>query len=46
MATGSPPPSSMCPVSRHSPTSDTSSTCSISHGASTWVPVSGWKVGS
>ena len=35
MATGSPPPSSMCPVSRHSPMSERSSTSSISQGAST-----------
>ena len=45
-ASGSPPPIIMCPVSRHSPMSDTSSTRAISHGASTFVPVSGWNVGS
>ena len=38
--TGSPPPSSRCPVSRQSPISVSSSTFSISHTASMYVPVS------
>ena len=45
-ATGSPPPTTKCPVSRQNWASVRSSTRSTSHGASTKVPVSLWNVGS